>query len=413
VDPALVDVSARVRSIGRATPRRAARIPARPPPPAPERELLELWERMRAGSATGAVGIAIVIAAACGGEPARPPPRALPVDLITLAPTQVVDATEYLGTLRSRLAASLQPEVEGRIVDILVKPGDVVDAKRALVQIDPERQSAALSQVREQHTGREAQLALAQRDLERVKRLVDRNALPAQALDDARTSVDLARADVATLGAELAGSKVQLGYYRVVAPGHGVVGDIPVRVGDRVTTSTVITSVTDNRVLEANVAVPVERARELALGLAVQIVDAAGHVTGEGTIGFIAPRVDPETQSVLVKADIANGSGALRAGQVVSARVVWRRQPGLTVPALAVTRQGDQAFVFVAAMANGALLARQRPVQLGALTDNAYVVASGLRPGDRVVTSSIQKLHDGAPIAPAPPPSRAPGPGGR
>jgi RND family efflux transporter MFP subunit len=196
---------------------------------------------------------------------------------------------------------------------------------------------------------------------------------------------------------------VQLGYYKILAPGHGTVGDIPVRVGDRVSTQTVITTVTDNRVLEANVAVPVERAHDLALGMKVQIVDAAAHVVGEGVISFIAARVDPDTQSVLIKADIANASGALRAGQVVNARVVWRAQPGLTVPALAVTRQGDQAFVFVAMPADHGLVARQRPVQLGALTDNAYAVASGLSAGDRVITSSIQKLHDGGPIAPARP----------
>jgi RND family efflux transporter MFP subunit len=340
------------------------------------------------------------IVGACGGQPAAPPPRPLTVDLITLAPTQVVDATQYLGTLRSRTSASLQPEVEGKIVQIFVKSGDVVEAHQPLVQIDPERQSTALTLVKEQRVGRQAHLVLAQRDLVRVKRLVDKNALPAQALDDAKAAVETAQSEVAAIDAELAGSKVQLGYYRIVAPDRGVVGDIPGHLGDRVTTSTVITTVTDNRVLEANVAVPVERARDLALGMKVQIVDDRAQKVGEGAIDFIAPRVDPDTQSVLIKADIPNPTGALRAGQVVNARVVWRAQPGLTVPALAVTRQGEQAFVYVAVPADHGLAAKQRPVQLGALTDNAFAVVSGLSAGDRVVTSSIQKLHDGAPIAP-------------
>jgi RND family efflux transporter MFP subunit len=344
------------------------------------------------------------IVAACGGKPAAPPPpKALPVDLVTLAPTQVVDASQYLGTLRSRTSASLQPEVEGKIVQIFVKSGDLVEAGQPLVQIDPERQSAATTLVREQRVGRQAQLVLAQQDLARVQRLVEKDALPQQALDDAKAAVTTAQSEVAALDAQLAGSKVQLGYYRMVAPDQGVVGDIPGRVGDRVTTQTVVTTVTDNRVLEANIAVPVERARDLAPGLKVQVVDHEARVIGEGTIEFIAPRVDPDTQSVLIKADIDNANNALRAGQVVNARVVWRAQPGLTVPALAVTRQGDQTFVFVAVAADHGLAAKQRPVQLGPLTDNAFPVVSGLQAGDRIVTSSIQKLHDNAPIAQAKP----------
>jgi RND family efflux transporter MFP subunit len=350
--------------------------------------------------------IVLVVAAACGGgarRPATPPP--LPVELVTLAPTQVVDSTEYLGALRSRLSATLQPQVDGQIVDILVHPGQVVEQGQPLVRIDPGRQPQAVAQVREQRAARAAQLQLAQRNLERVQRLVETGALPGQDLDDARTAVDSAKADVAALGAEIAGSRVQLGYYKILAPGHGVVGDIPVRVGDRVTTQTAITTVTDNDVLEANVSVPVERAPALALGMAVQIVDGDGHVVGGGAIGFIAPQVNAETQSVLVKADIANPGGTLRAGQVVRARVVWRTHPGLTVPALAVTRQGDQRFVFVAAPAPAGqgLVAKQRPVHLGELTDNAFPVASGLSPGDRIVISQVQKLRDGAPITPAPP----------
>jgi len=114
-------------------------------------------------------------------------------------------------------------------------------------------------------------------------------ALPRQELDNAEAQVAAARSDVAALGAEITSSAVQLRYYRITAPSAGVVGDIPVRVGDLVTPQTSLTSVTDNHVLEANLAVPVERAAAVKLGTRVQLVDDDGHVVAEGDVSFSSP----------------------------------------------------------------------------------------------------------------------------
>lgn len=318
--------------------------------------------------------------------------------MVALAPARVVDSTEYLGSLRSRTAAALQPQVDGQITDILVKPGDTVETGQPLIKIDPGRQPSAVAQAKASRVSREAQLQLAQLNLDRVDKLVQRGALPEQERDNARAAVDSARAEVAVSGAEIASNRVQLDYYSIVAPGHGIVGDIPARVGDRVTVQTVLTTVTDNAVLENNISIPVERTPDVKLGTAVELVDDASRVVGKGTISFISPQVNADTQSVLVKADIDNASGMLRAGQILRTRVVWRERDGLTVPALAVTRQGGQAFVFVATDVDGKVVAKQRPVQLGELTNNIFVVTSGLSAGDRVIESQIQKLRDGMPV---------------
>jgi RND family efflux transporter MFP subunit len=277
----------------------------------------------------------------------RPPPPPTPVDVAPLSPTPVVDSTEYLATLRSRTAATLQPQVDGQIAQILVKPGDAVEAGQALIQIDPKRQASAVSQAAASRAARQAALELAETNRARVKELVDRGALPRQELDNADATLRTARGDVAALGAELGGATTQLAYYRIVAPQRGVVGDIPVRIGDRVTPQTVVTTVTDNRVLEANISIPVTRAKDIRVGGEVQIVDDTAHTIGAGKVAFVSAQVNPETQSLLVKAYIDNAAGALRADQLVRSRVVWNRRDGLVVPALAVTRQGGQAFVFV------------------------------------------------------------------
>ena len=342
--------------------------------------------------------ILLVLLSACSKSSAPPPPPAPTVTVAELKAADVVDATEYLATLRSRTAAVLQPQVEGQVTKILVTPGTTVAPGQPLIQIDPGRQPAAVAQARASRASREAALQLAEQNLTRTQQLVDTGALPRQELDNARTAVESARADVAALGAQIAGTQVALRYYTVSAPASGVVGDIPVRVGDTVTPQTQLTTVTDNAVLEANVSVPVDRARAITPQTKIDLLDDQSHVIGTGTAKFVSAQVNPETQSVLVKADIDNAKGALRADQIVRARVVWTTHPGLAGPALAVTRLGGQAFVYVVGEANGKPIAKQRPVQLGDLVDNAYVVASGLKPGEKLITSNIQKLRDGAPI---------------
>jgi RND family efflux transporter MFP subunit len=322
------------------------------------------------------------------------------VPVAAVAPSELVDSTEYLALLRSRRQAAIKPQVEGQITQISVKPGDTVDAGTPMMRIDPARQSAAVAQTQAAATSRRAALELADRNLARVQELVQRGALPQQELDNARTAAATARADVAALGAQLRGSVVQLRYYQVTSPSHGVVGDIPVRVGDTVTPAMQVTSVADIAVLEANVAIPVSRARDVKLGGEIRIVDDAGKQIATGKVTFAAPQVSPDTQSVLVKADIDNASGALRADQIVRVRVVWKVRPGIAVPVAAVTWVGGQPFVFVVEKAGNRSVARQRVVRLGELGDQTYPVESGLKAGEQIVIGGVQKVRDGAPIAP-------------
>ena len=141
---------------------------------------------------------------------------------------------------------------------------------------------------------------------------------------------------------------VQLHYYSVTAPAAGIVGDIPVRVGDRVTNTTPLTTVDKPGSLEAYIYVPIERSGQLKMNLPVQIVDQSGAVLAESRLNFISPQVDSTTQTVLAKAPIANNNDKLRNAQFIHARVVWGSQDRTVVPVLAVSRLGGQYFAFVA-----------------------------------------------------------------
>jgi len=195
--------------------------------------------------------------------------------------------------------------------------------------------------------------------------------------------------------------EVQLRYYTISAPTAGIVGDIPVRVGNQVTTSTLLTTVDQNETLEVHVDVPIERSRELKKGLPMQILSSDGHERlGTTTIDFISPHVDDQTQSILVKGAVRNPDGRLRSMQFVRARIIWKTVPGILIPVVSVLRISGQYFAFVAEDAGGKLVAKQRAIKVGSIVGDAYIVQEGLKPNERLVVSGVQKLADGAPIAP-------------
>jgi multidrug efflux pump subunit AcrA (membrane-fusion protein) len=146
--------------------------------------------------------------------------------------------------------------------------------------------------------------------------------------------------------------------------------------------------------------VPIDRSPDLRLGLPVQILDADGKVLATNPITFVAPRVDDATQTVLIKSLLREVPPKVRTQQFVRSRIVWRTIDGVTVPLTAVTRINGKYFCFVLDNANGSPVARQRPIEVGELVGNDYVVLSGLSAGEQVIVSGIQKIGDGAPVKP-------------
>ena len=343
---------------------------------------------------------ALVLVASCTSGGAQPAggPQAVPVQVTRLQPTRLRDTTEYVATLKSRRSVVMQPQVDGQLTRIFVKSGDTVDANQPLMQIDPAKQRASVTSVQATRASRQATLNYAKQQFERAQRLFEGGAVSQQELDQARSAFHSAQAETEALGAQIRENEVQLDYYRIVAPTHGVVGDIPVRVGDHVTPATKLTTIDENGLLEAYLSVPVEKARLLRLGLPVELVDAEGTTLGEGQLSFISPQVNEETQSVLLKTIVQNRDESLRAAQFVRARVVWSTHEGVSVPATAVLRLNGQSFVFVAEEDKGQLVARQRPVSLGELGAHGYAALAGLKAGDRLITGGVQKMGDGVPV---------------
>jgi len=349
----------------------------------------------------GSALIACFAACNSGKSATADAPQAMPVKVQTAKPAKIAETTEYVATLKSRDSAVIMPQVEGIITEILVHSGDRVAAGAPLMQIDASKQQATVKSQQEAHAAQVAQVTWAQQNYDRINGLAAAGVVSKQDLDQARAALDAARAQLQSLEAQVREQQVQLQYYRVVAPRAGIVGDIPVRVGDRVLTTTPLTTVDRPGSLDAYIYVPVEKSSQLRMSMPVDIVDASGQTLAASRATFISPQVDNSTQTVLVKAQIPNNNDALRHAQFIRARVVWGNQDRPTIPVVAVSRIGGLYFAFVAEPdPKFGYVVHQKPLQVGQIVGNNYVILDGIKPGDKVVISGTQFLIDGVPVIP-------------
>jgi RND family efflux transporter MFP subunit len=347
--------------------------------------------------------LVLALAACKGAEAAASTPtegeEATPVELAPVQLGTIRDSSEYVATLKSRRSVTLRPQIEGQVAKIAVRSGDAVKRGALLMQIDESRQFHTLSSQKATAVSKLAALNYAKQAYQRVESLFKGGAASQQEVDQAKSALDAASADFDALGAQVREEEVQLRYFSILAPEDGVVGDIPVREGDYVSPSTILTTVDQNQQLELYVSVPVERGGELHPGMAIELLDSAGQTLADCRVGFISPQVEEDTQSVLVKAAVDNLHGSLRTAQFVRARLVWSERQGPVIPFSSVKRFNGQSFAYTVVEKAGKLVAQQRPVVLGPIDGTVYPVLGGLKAGERIVVSGLQKLHDGATIS--------------
>jgi RND family efflux transporter MFP subunit len=400
----------------------------------------------------GVTMLASVAVSACSNSPATQeqgmPPSLVEVQQVETS--RVQESSEFVGALEAQERVQLRPETEGRIVSILAAPGqrvesgtpilalkaDVNQAEASGAAADVSAAQAAVTTARARVQAAEAERARAAADVnlqtteyERTAQLVAEGAQSQQDLDRVINSRDTAIAslraaedNVGVAQAQLNESQAQLERAQanqavassnlsdteVNAPITGIVGNIPVKVGDYVTPQDVLTSIIQNQTLDLNISVPIERGDQLRVGLPVELVNTDGTPLVTGQISFVSPEVNTNDQAVLAKASFPN-DGRLRDGQFVRARIIWQSGPGVLVPTAAVTRIAGQTFVYLAEAGEPGpdgqpqMIAKQQLVSLGSIQDNSYQVLSGVEAGDQVITSGVLNLQDGAPVMTGPP----------
>ncbi len=330
------------------------------------------------------------------------PPGGMPVQTETVTSIAVPQSDTYVSTIKSRRSATINPQVDGNLIAIAVHSGQHVNKGQPLMDIDPIKQRATLDSAAATEQQKLAVYQYNQTEVERQRKLFEAGITSRDAYDQAQQSFQNAKADYASSTATTSTQRRELGYYHILAPFDGVVGDVPVHVGDYVSPTTMLTTLDANTDLEAYIYVPTERASALHLGLPVSILGPDGEPLETTRVDFLSPQVDNGLQGILLKAPVQSSTmDRLRNQQLVKARVVWSEKPMATVPVLAVTRLGGQSFVYVAQDSGGGkYIAHEKPVLLGDTVGNTYAVQSGLVPGEKVILSGLQMLAEGVPVHP-------------
>jgi RND family efflux transporter MFP subunit len=326
----------------------------------------------------------------------------LPVQTQAVSFSPVPQSSEYVATIKSRRSATMQPQVDGRLTGISVHSGDHVQAGQVLMSIDPLHQQASVDSAQATARQKKALYDYNTSEIERQRKLFEAGIISRDVYEQAQQAYANTKADYESAEALTKTAQEQLAYYSVRAPFDGVVGDIPVHVGDYVSPTTILTTVDENKDLEAYIYIPTERSSQVRPGLEVDLTDTNGNVLEKTRVDFISPEVDSTLQGILVKAPVHATPELLRNAELVKARVIWSTTPMALVPVLAVSRQGGQSFVFIARQQNGHTSAVQTPVTLGDTVGNTYSISSGLNAGDRVIISSTQFLVNGMPVTPLP-----------
>lgn len=384
----------------------------------------------------------LLLGASCstGGEAqtgAFPPPQ---VEVGKASSDIVREESDYMARFESRKSVTLSPRVGGIIRSINTTSGNSVGGGQVLIRIEASQQEAAVrsaavgiesrsratDQARSQlasleadKIARESNLKLAKIQLDRTRSLQGKGVVSRQELDIAennhataiaslgainaqiqaqKATIAQSQNDVKQAGEELSEQKAQLSYYDISAPFTGVVGDIPVKVGDYVSPTTQLMTITLNQPLEAYIFVPVEKSSRLRAGMVVDLIAPDGRELGQSRVFFVAPGAEGNEQTVLIKAEYGNPDARIRVGEWGKARIIWSQDSGLWVPAAAITRLASQEFVFVARQENGQWSAHQVPVKLGNPTNSSFPVLEGITAEDEVIISGTQNLIDKMPI---------------
>jgi membrane fusion protein (multidrug efflux system) len=345
--------------------------------------IIFLLMRGRGGQAAQEGGGGGGEAAAGGGPPAMPP---MPVDVDTARRQSVVDAVRATGRIEALQAIELRPDEQGRVTAILFREGQSVAAGTPLVKIDDAMLKAQAERAK-------ADRDLSTQQLERVRRLRAQNAASPADLERAEAAARSAEAGLALLDLQIARTTVR-------APFAGAIGQRFVSVGDYVTSATRLLTLQTVNPQRAVIEVPERYAVKLRPGQNVDFSVASQEGrTFRARVDFIDPVVQNENRTIVVKASAPNPGGLLKPGMFIEARLATAtRANAIVVPEDAV--QPLRSANVVWAVVDGK--ASRRVVTLGVRSSGFVEIVSGVQAGETVVVGGLERMGEGAPVAPRP-----------
>jgi len=359
-----------------------------------------------------------------GCKKAEPVKSAAPE--VTVVSVEQKDAPiwkEWIGILEGLVNAQIKPQVTGYLLRQTYKDGAFVKKDQLLFEIDPRTFQAVLDQTKGQLANAEGQLAQgqanqikAQNDVNRYTPLAKEQAIPQQDLDNAiqanlaaKAQVDAAKAQVEAAKAQVASAQLNLGFTKVLSLIDGIAGIAQAQIGDLVSPSILLTTVStvdpikiyfpvsEREYLDYVKEHPDEDKRHLRL----QMILANGSVyPHEGQTTLVDRQVDVKTGTLRVQGVFPNPGNVLRPGEYARIRtIIATRKDALVVPQKAVSELQGNYQVAVVGSDNKVHI---RPVKVGERIGTDWIIAEGLKPGERVVVEGIQKVRAGMAVNPKP-----------
>lgn len=300
----------------------------------------------------------------------------------------VTESLSLVGTLTADEMIEIKSEVDGVVRKINFDEGEPVEQGRLLIQIDDSKLAASVAEG-------EANFKLSETNFERMRQLQKDRLVSRQEFDQTSAIFDVNRA-----GLEL--KRQMLKDTRIVAPFAGTTGARMVSPGQVIAKNTTLTWLVQMDPVKVEVNVPERFLGQLKLGQEIEISVAS--LPGrkfQGKVYFIAPQIDTNTRTALVKARLANPKQELRPGMFANLELALQiRDSAVVIPEVALMLSGERASIYVV---DKEMTAHLRPIKTGVRLAGDVEIVSGLLAGEKVVVEGTQKLRPGAKVASAPP----------
>jgi multidrug efflux system membrane fusion protein len=330
-------------------------------------------------------------------------PAAAPVRIATVASRTMPVELQAIGNVEAISTVSIKAQISGQLLRVHFKEGDFVKKGQLLFTIDRQPFEAALRQAEGTLAKDEAQALNSKLDAERYQGLGKEGVVSKQQVDAAGSAANATAATVAADKAAVETAKINLEYTSIYSPINGRTGSVGVKEGNLVKANDVPILVTINQIesIYVSFSIPEQQLAELkqysnTKSLKVDAAPQGSTLHFQGRLTFIDNSVDLTTGTIKLKATFDNAAHALWPGQFADVNLTLKSQPNaIVVPTAALQTSQSGTYVYVV---DQDLTAKQQPVKVGWNVGEDTVIASGLQPGERVVTDGQLRLTPGAKV---------------
>lgn len=304
------------------------------------------------------------------------------------------EGTPITGDLRPIETVDVRAKLEGDLVGVFVKEGQVVSAGQVLARFEGSEQESARKSAEAERSAAQTELSMAQWTYDQNKELFSAGAIAERDFKVSQQALESARAKLAASDAKLHSSSLASRDTRVLAPTAGVIQTRSVENGERVSRGTSMFTLVRNDVLELAAAVPARQANSVRVGQEVHF--AADGKSFDGRVARVSPTIDPASRAITVYVEVPNSKGVLKGGTFATGRVVSRVLNNvLTIPQAAIRQSQEGGHPFVYRVDGRTVGVAQ--VQLGVIDERLgkAEVLDGVAAGDRVIVGNVGTLGRG------------------